>query len=224
MNYRHIGTAAMIAYHGLHTAHNAANQLGKGEDKPDMARAAELLSMRFLFFRHIMLEIANIADLAGISRALYKDHPDLGKMNIELKESFSFFKYIRNKYIGHLDSDLTDKTFEWEPTANVTFGKLDAGKQFMLSWFILETVINTYSDPKTGHKIFETETALSYPPDEKRFFDYLGNTAEKSLKYSKRLIEVSASYVDLPDMKNEWVELSIKAGQTEFSYLNSKKR
>lgn len=224
MNYRHICTAAMIANHGLRTAHNAASQLGKGEEKPDMDRKVDLVSMRLLFFRHIMLEVANIADVFDISRAMFKDHPDLGKLHGESTKAFEFCKYIRNKYVGHLVPELTDKTFEWEPTAHHTIGKVSSGDQFLLSWFILETVINTYTDPTTGHKIFDSETALSYPPDEKRFFNFLGETAEKALKCSECLIEVAASYIDVPDMENDWLTLAMKAGQTEFGYLKKKGR
>ena len=214
----------MISHHGLRTAHNATNQLGQGEEKPDMDRTVDLHSMRQLFFRHIILEIANIADVAAISRTIYKDHPDLGALHTELAKAFEFFKYIRNKYVGHLVPELTDKTFEWQPTAHQTFGKVEASNQLILSWFILETVINTYTDPTTGHRVFDSETDLNYPPDQKRFLNFLGETAEKALTYSERLIEVAASYVDVPDMENEWLELAMKAGQTEFEYLKKKGR
>lgn len=224
MNYRHICTSAMIAHHGLRTAHSAANHLGHGEEKPDMGRAVDLHSIRLLFFRHMMLEIANIADVAAISRAMYKEHPDLGALYAELTKAFEFFKYIRNKYVGHLVPELTDKTFEWQPTAHQTFGKVAASDQLILSWFILETVINTYTDPTTGHRIFDSETDLNYPPDQKRFLNFLGESAEKSLKYSERLIEAAASYVEVPDIESEWLTLAIEAGKTEFGYLKKKGR
>jgi hypothetical protein len=34
----------------------------------------------------------------------------------------------------------------------------------------LETAINTYTDAKSGHKIFNSETDLNYPPDRMRFW------------------------------------------------------
>lgn len=113
MDYRHICTAAMISHHGLQTAHNAASR--HSADQDDLETKTSLLSMRQMLFRHIMLEIANIADVAAISRAVYKDHPDLGEMHAALSKAFEFFKYIRNKYVGHLVPALTAKTFDWLP-------------------------------------------------------------------------------------------------------------
>lgn len=72
MDYRHICKAAMIAHQGLRAAHNAANELMS--DGGSLEGDANLLVMRQLLLRRIMLEIANIADVAGISRAIYKDH------------------------------------------------------------------------------------------------------------------------------------------------------
>ncbi|MVO18363.1 hypothetical protein [Parasedimentitalea huanghaiensis] len=221
MDYRHICSAAMLAQHGLQTAHNAANNVGF--DKEGLDAAIEAHSLRQILFRYIMLEIANVADVAGISRTLYKDHPELATMHSELSKAFEFFKYIRNKYVGHLVPDLTAKTFEWQPHAYTTLGKEESGQPLLLSWWVLETVINTYTDPSSGHKIFEGETDLNYPPDQDRFLNFLGETVVKSLKYTTRLIEVTVEKVEIPDLENDWVQLAIKAGKTEFEYLAKKR-
>ena len=221
MDYRHICSAAMISHHGLRAAHEAAGRLSA--DKDDLATKANLLSMRQLLFRHIMLEIANIADVAVISRALYKDHPDLGEMHSALSKAFEFFKYIRNKYVGHLVPELTSKTFEWLPWAYPTLGKTDQGHGLVLSWCVLETVINTYAAPASGHKIFESETDLNYPPDRTRFLNFLGQTADNALEYTSRLIEVSVAYIDIPDVKKDMMRLAMKAGETDFAYLGKKR-
>jgi hypothetical protein len=224
LNYRHICTAAMIANNGLRMAHSAASQLGKGEEVPDMERVIELSSMRLMFVRHIMLEITNIADVADKSRALFKDHSDLGRLHGECVKAFDFCKYIRNKYVGHLEPELADKTFEWEPNAYHTIGQSSVGEQYFMSLFVLETAINTYVDPDTSHKIFDSETDLRYPPNEKRFYDFLGKTAEDALNFSDCLIEVTASYVEVPDMEKTWKSLAIKAGGTQFRYLAKRGR
>lgn len=221
MDYRHICTAAMIAHQGLRAAYNAANELvGDGDS---LEAATKRLVMRQCLLRHIMLEIANIADVSTISRAIYKDHPELGEMHETLAKPFEFFKYIRNKFVGHMVEDLTSKTYEWIPHAYCTLGKTDAAHQLILSWFVLETVINTYVDHTTGHKIFESETDLNYPPDRKRFLNYLGETAERSLRYAALLIEVTAKYVKKPDLEKDLIPLSMKAGETEFDYLTKKR-
>lgn len=221
MNHQHICAAAMLAHHGLQTAHIAANNVHF--EGGDVDQVVEAHSMRQILFRYIMLEIANVADVAGISRALYKEYPELATMHGELSKAFEFFKYIRNKYVGHLVPDLTAKTFEWQPHAYTTLGKKDTGQPLLLSWWILETVINTYTDPTTGHKIFDGETDLNYPPDQTRFLNYLGDTAEKSIEYTSRLIEASVNHVELPDIEDDWMSLAVKAGRTEFEFLAKKR-
>lgn len=212
MNYRHICTAGMVAHHGLRTAHEA------------LEGGAESVNMRLLLMRHIMMEIANVADLAAISRDLYKDHPELSEIHNSVKQSLEFFKYIRNVYIGHFVPDLTDKTFEWQPFTNAIVGSDDHGKQWVTSWFALETAINTYADPETGHKIFESDTDLNYPPDHARFLSYLGKTTLGSLAYVARLIQISRTKFETPDVHADMLELAKIAGQTEFSVLTKGKR
>jgi hypothetical protein len=170
------------------------------------------------------MEIANIADLAAISGALYKDSPDLGELHKPIRKALEFFKYLRNVYVGHFVPDLADKTFEWIPQTDALLGGTDQNKQFLVSWFALETAINTFSDPETGHKIFDSETDLNYPPDHSRFLDFLGETVLGSITYVTRLITVTRSYVDIPDLKENMIELAMAAGQTEFSILTKGKR
>src|SRR5690606_18404916 len=89
----HICSAAMIAHHGLQTAHNAANEVFPANNSAD--ETIKFYSLQQILFRYIMVEIANVADVAAISRSLYKDHPELGELHASLSKSFEFFKYIR---------------------------------------------------------------------------------------------------------------------------------
>jgi hypothetical protein len=212
MNYRHICIAGMLAHHGLKTAHEA------------LEFGAESVSMRLLLMRHIMMEIANVADLASIAVGLHKNHPDLSEIYRPVKKALEFFKYIRNVYIGHFVPDLTDKTFEWIPFTNALVGSDDHDKQWLASWFALETAINTYADPDTGHKIFVSDTDLNYPPDHTRFLNYLGETTHGSLAYVARLIQISRTKFETPDVHADMLELAKIAGQTEFSVLTKGKR
>lgn len=221
MDYLHICTAATIAHHGLQTAHEAANNLASDTD--NLEAKTKLLSMRQILFRCIMLEIGNIADVANMSRALYRSHGELSDMHAELSKAFEFFKYLRNKFVGHFVPELTSKTFEWLPQAYKTLGKMDAGHQLILSWFALETVINTYTDPENGHKIFDSETDLNYPPDRTRFYNFMGDTVEGALKYSELLIEISSSYVDIPDLQKNMIPIFMRAGETKFEFITKKR-
>lgn len=212
MDYRHICTAGMISHHDLLTVHEA---LEAGDTSP---------SIRVVFFRHLILEIANIADLSAISGQLYKEHPELGSLYQDARREFDFCKYLRNIYVGHFVPELTEKLFEWQPYANALLGSIESNRQFGISWFALETAINTYADPKDGHKIFPTDTDLNYPPDQTRFFNFLGDSALKAIKYSALLVETTRTYISVPDLDAQMLELAKIAGDTDFIKLTKKKR
>jgi hypothetical protein len=213
MNHRHICTAGMVAHHDLLTTHLA------------LEAGPESRNMRLVLMRHLIMEIANVADLAAISGALYRDHPDLGELHRPIRGALEFFKYLRNLYIGHFVPELTDKTFEWKPETNTLLGSTTLNEQWIVSLFSLETAINTYADLEAGHKIFDSETDLLYPPDYTRFLDFLGETVSGSIIYLARLIAVTRAYVDIPDLHHEnMLRLAIAAGQTDFVVLTKGKR
>jgi len=202
----------MIAHHGLSTAHEA------------LEAGPTSVSMRLVLMRHLIMEIANVADLAAISGALYKDNPDLGELHRSIRKALEFFKYLRNVYVGHFVPDLTDKTFEWIPQTNALLGGADLNEQYVVGWFALETAINTYSDPETGHKVFDSDTDLNYPPNLTRFLNFLGETVLAAIAYLVRLITVTRSYAQVPDLQENMFQMAVAAGQTEFSVLTKGKR
>jgi hypothetical protein len=212
MNYRHICTAGMVAHHDLLTTHQA---LGAGSTSDNMY---------LVLMRHIIAEIANVAELAAISGALYKDNPNLGELHRPIRKALEFFKYLRNVYIGHFVPNLTDKTFEWIPQTNALLGSTKLDEQWFVSWFALETAINTYADPETGHKIFDSDTDLNYPPNRTRFLNFLSDTVLGSITYVTQLIAVTRSYVDVPDLHKNMIQLAVTAGQTDFAVLTKGKR
>ncbi|MEQ8451136.1 MAG: hypothetical protein RIB97_15820 [Nitratireductor sp.] len=107
---------------------------------------------------------------------------------------------------------------------NALVGRPGIEPQMIASWFALETAINTYADPETGHKIFDSDTDLNYPPDQTRFLNFLGETALGSIAYVDRLVAVANERVEVPDLKEDLLELSMKAGLTEFAVLTKKKK
>jgi hypothetical protein len=212
MNHRHICAAGMVAHHDLQTTHEA------------LEAGPASVNVRLVLMRHLIMEVANVADLAAISGALYKNHPDLGALHKPISKALEFFKYLRNVYIGHFVPDLTDKTFEWLPQTNALLGSTKPNEQWCVSWFALETAINTYADPKTGHKIFDSDTDMNYPPDYARFLNFLGESALGAIAYVTRLITVTRSYVDVPDLNENMFQLAMTAGQTDFSVLTKGRR
>lgn len=170
------------------------------------------MNMRLLLMRHLIIEVANVADLAAISGGLYKNHPGLSDLHRPIRKALEFFKYLRNVYVGHFVPDLTDKTFEWIPQTNGLLGSTELTRQWIVSWFALETAVNTYADPDIGHKIFDSDTDLSYPPDYTRFLNFVGATA-----YVTRLITSARSHIDVPDLNEKMFELAAAAAQTNFA-------
>jgi hypothetical protein len=212
MNHRHICTAGMVAHHDLLTAHEA------------LEAGPASMNMRLVLLRHLIIEIGNVADLAAIAGALYKDHNELSDLHRPIRKALEFFKYLRNVYVGHFVPDLTDKTFEWMPQTNALLGSTEPNKQWIVSWFALETAINTYADPVTGHKIFDSDTDLNYPPDHTRFLNFLGDAVLGSMAYITQLVTVTRLYVDVPDQQDDMLKLAVAAGQTDFAVLTKGKR
>lgn len=182
------------------------------------------MSLRILFIRHLILELANVADLASVSGSLYQDCSDLGKLHRPIRTALEFFKYLRNIYVGHFNPSLTDKTFEWRPESNDVVMRSGLEPSCFLSLIALETAINTYADPETGHKIFDSDTDLFYPPDNTRFLYLLGDTVLGALSYLTALIDEVRSRAGLPDYQEKMFELAMIAGATDFSVLTKGKR
>lgn len=202
----------MVTHHDLVTAHEALES-GPGS-----------ISLRLVLLRHVMLEIANVAEIAAMSRALFKSHPQLGSMHHSIANALEFFKYLRNKYVGHFVKDLSDITFEWMPMTYFLVGSKEVIDQGTVSWFALETAINTYTDAQTNHRIFDSDTDLNFPPDQTRFLNYVKNTALQCIAFISALIEITRENMEVPNMETEAHTLAIKAGQTEFRYISKGKR
>lgn len=212
MDHRHVCSAAMVSNHDLLVAHEA------------LEAGPSTMGLHLLLMRHLILEIANIADLAALSRSLYKEHPELGVRHGVLRKGFEFCKYLRNIYVGHFVAELSAKTFEWLPQANGAIGATDPDRQWIFSWFALETAINTYVEPRTGHKIFDSETDLNLPPDRARFLSFLGETALGASAFAGALIAATRGHFDVPNPKAAMLELALAASKTEFAHLTKGRR
>ena len=142
-------------------------------------------AMRLVLLKQLLVSCANVADLEGISRGLYKDHPDLNEIISTHRRGFEFAKYMRNVAVGHVNPALCRKAIEWRPELNAVFAASDAGADAFLSYAILETAINTFVDGER-HKVFESDTDLAYPPDLTRFLNYLSETVHAGIAYCRR--------------------------------------
>lgn len=181
-------------------------------------------ALRIVLFKGAMLAIANVADLEGTCRSLYEKHPELADIYRPKRRQFEFAKYLRNKLVGHFHEGLSAKILEWKPEVyQVLVDNLEGGATYV-NYAALETAINTYVDAEDKHRFFDSETDLNYPPDHQRYLNFLGDTVHAAIAYTAKLAEVAAAAADFPNFQQEWVELSVKAGRTDFKFLSKNGR
>ena len=167
-----------------------------------------------------LITLANVADLEGALRRTYKEQPEPSSIIKPIEKNLEFSRYLRNKFVAHVNHRLMEKAVEWKPVLRDSPVKLEDPKYVVLvNIWVLETAINTYVEPDGVHKIFDTETDLAYPPDWARFAGFLETTIRCSLLYLSKLLSLWAPRV-IPDKQSlSDFELAIKAGQTKFNFL-----
>lgn len=167
-----------------------------------------------------LVALANVADFEPAIRPTYKIQPEPATIIKPLRKNLAFSKYLRNKVIGHIHPQLVAKAIEWQPILHHAPGHLSDPKFVVLvNIWLLETAINTYVDEDGSHKVFDSETDLMYPPDWKRFVDFLEVTIRGSLAYLQQLNELWAPKHAPADAEAFDLDLAIKAGKTEFKFL-----
>ena len=167
-----------------------------------------------------LVALANVADFEPALRPTYKIQPEPSAIIKPLKKNLAFSKYLRNKVIGHIHPQLVVKAIEWQPMLHQAPGHLGDPKFLLLiNLWLLETAINTYVEADGSHKVFDGDTDLMYPPDWKRFVDFLEVTIRGSLAYLQQLNELWAPKLTPADVGTFDLELAIKAGKTKFKFL-----
>ena len=170
--------------------------------------------------KNAFLALANMVDFERTVRDLYKEHKTLSAVFSENQRKYEFAKYLRNKFVGHIHSELIEKAIEWKPELRYLASEMDDQKiMLMVNIFVLETAINTYVGENGKHKVFESETDLVYPPDWKRFVDYLEVSIRSAIQYLGDLCGVLNAAIDHPASDQFDFELWAKAGKTDFGFL-----
>lgn len=170
--------------------------------------------------KNAFLALATLVDFERTVRDLYKEHRTLSAVFSDNQRNYEFAKYLRNKFVGHIHSELVEKAVEWKPELRYLAAQMDAPKiMLMVNIFVLETAINTYVGEDGKHKVFESETDLAYPPDWKRFVDYLEISIRSAMRYLGDLCGVLSAAIDHPAPDNFDFELWARAGETEFGFL-----
>jgi len=174
-----------------------------------------------LFIKHTFLTVANFVDFELTIREIYKNHSELSKQYKKHSQEYDFAKYLRNKFVGHIKSELIEKAIEWRPELRYTLQRVDEDDiMFVFNIFILETAINTYVDSEGKHKIFDYgDTDLIYPPDLKAFMIFLTNIIRSAISYLTELSYILKQDIDILDPKEQNIEHWISAGKTEFKFI-----
>ena len=167
----------------------------------------------------------NLCDLEKSIRSMYSQYIGLSKKFNTFKANAELFSYLRNKFAGHLTNDLIEKALEWKPELKIMLDKeYDPMIVSVFNFFFLETAINTYVDDQGRHKLFDSETDLLYPPDEKRFRETLLKSINDASEFLEALEQVLRPQVSIPETIEEEFKLFINAGGTDFEYLRKGKR
>lgn len=170
--------------------------------------------------KNAFLALANMVDFERTVRDLYKEHKTLSAVFCENQRNYEFAKYLRNKFVGHIHAELIEKAIEWRPELRYFATQMDDPKIMRLAHiFVLETAINTYVGKDGKHKVFESETDLAYPPNWKRFVDYLEVSIRSAIRYLGDLCVVLSAAIDHPTPDQFDLELWAKAGRTDFAFL-----
>lgn len=181
---------------------------------------SSIAEMKIAFFA-----FHDLCDLERHMRTMYSQHKGLSKKFDIFRANAEFSSYLRNKFAGHLTDDLVDKALEWKPELKMLLDKeYDSKLISVFNLFFLETAINTYVDNQGRHKLFDSETDLVYPPDEKRFRETLLKSIDDASDFLQALEQVLRPLVSIPKTQEEQLKLFARAGGTDFEYLRKGKR
>ncbi len=173
-----------------------------------------------ILFKHAFVTIANLVDFELTVRSIYAERRNLSTIYAEASKEFEFAKYLRNKFIGHINPELLEKAIGWRPEMRYILKGTDEPEvMFMYNLWVLETAINTYVKPDGSHRLFESETDFIYSPDRKRFLIFLTHVVKSGIEYLKALSKVLANKVEMLDHTKQDLEHWLSSGKTEFKYI-----
>ena len=173
-----------------------------------------------LLIKQLFLTISNLVDFEITVRPLYKENRTLSEQYKKASKEYSFAKYLRNKFVGHIKHELIEKAIEWKPELRYSLKEAgDPKMMFFFNMFVLETAINTYVNQDGSHKIFDSETDLVYKPDLNRFLNYLSFMATSAIGYLNELEAVLGRGIDMLGFSEMDREHWLAAGDTTFEYI-----
>jgi hypothetical protein len=195
--------------------------------KADLLEIDKQLSQGFecnmktlLLVKQAFLTVANLYDFEVTIKPIYRDFRELSAKYKEHLKQYTFSKYLRNKFVGHIKPELITKAIEWKPELRYSLNRVGEPEiMFIFNLFILETAINTYVDKDGGHQLFNTETDLVYPPDFDRFMKFLTITIRSAIEYLEQLSNALGESVEKLTPQEQKLDHWKKAGQTQFEFI-----
>lgn len=178
--------------------------------------------LNIILIKNIFITISNVSEFESTIRSMYKEHPELSEIYSKAKKEFEFAKYIRNKFIGHITSELIQNSIEWRP--ELKYLHVQENTEYLYHLFILETAINTYVDSNGKHKIFSNDTDLMYPADIDRFLEYLDLIVKVAIEFLTKLSNILKSKIDKSSLEKIDLRDWIKAVRVDFKYIKKGKR
>lgn len=173
-----------------------------------------------ILLKQAFIVVSNFCEFENSVRSCYREYSELSDIYNSCSNEFGLARYLRNKFAGHIKQELISKAIEWRPEMRMFLDSMDDDKvMHTVNSFILETAINTYVNSNGKHKVFDSETDLMYPPDNKRFLIFFTKVIRTPIEYLSRYIEVMSPNMAEEIASSRNLEHFIKAGKTEFSFI-----
>lgn len=165
--------------------------------------------------RSVFLSLYNVKEASNKIRI--EDQSEYTNKTRSLRRELEFANHVRNKGIGHLDTNLLKRAVQWNP---LMFVEVDEQpKELRLAdahRTVIESCINSYINNEGIQKVFGHEIDLGYPNDASEFYKYLKKLVDDSLEWLSESISILHSKINF-HTKADIQELASVAGATNFN-------
>lgn len=193
------------------------NDLGKtklSDDSPSFLGMLNIVDINFsmseiIFLKHGITTVANVFDFEKTIKSLYANHPDLNELYKDEQKHFELAKYIRNKFISHIQDEVISEAIAWNPVLKFQIEDQHTMKSFYNIW-ILEALLNTYIYPDGKNKYLKKELNLIYLSDKIDFMIILFDILNGALLFLKKAISILEQYIPKECKKTENISLEEK--------------
>lgn len=163
---------------------------------------------------NVFVPLHNLKD--AINRIRINTNNDFVLKTRKLRKDLEFISHIRNKGAGHIDNEILERAVQWHPHI---FRESTKENEDYLSFecyrAVIESAINSYICKDGIQKVFETEIDLLYPPDAKKFYDFLWNLLMNSIDWVCDALEIIKSEITFYSDEQD-IEYAAIAAKTSF--------